>query len=151
MTQSDGVRCPNCGKTVTIYRNPVLTVDIIISIRGEGIILINRKNPPFGWAIPGGFVDYGESLESAATREAKEETGLDLKDLKQFHAYSDPARDPRQHTVTVVFTATGAGIPKAADDAAYLRVFPLNEIPGNLAFDHGRILSDYSEFCKARV
>jgi ADP-ribose pyrophosphatase YjhB (NUDIX family) len=134
-----------------LYRNPLLTVDIVIEAPGKGIILIERKNPPFGWAIPGGFVDYGETLEAAALREAKEETGMDLVGLKQFHAYSDPKRDPRGHTVSVVFTAVGKGVPKAADDAKNLRIFRLEELPENLAFDHALILSDYSESLEGRV
>ncbi|MFP5211986.1 MAG: NUDIX domain-containing protein [Acidobacteriota bacterium] len=142
MANVNGVVCPGCGRQVTVYRNPLLTVDIIIEIAGEGVVLIERKNPPHGWALPGGFVDYGESLETAAVREAKEETGLDLEDLAQFHAYSDPNRDPRHHTVTVVFTAIGRGKPVAADDAKHIEVFPLDRIP-EMAFDHGRILSDY--------
>jgi len=136
-------RCPRCGKVVRLYRNPLLTVDIIIEVSGEGIILIERKNPPFGWAIPGGFVDYGETLEAAAIREAREETGMEVVDLKQFHAYSDPKRDPRGHTVSVVFTAIGRGVPQAADDAKNLQIFPLDRLPENLAFDHALILSDY--------
>ena len=138
-------RCPRCGEVVRLYRNPLLTVDIIIEVTGKGIILIERKNPPFGWAIPGGFVDYGETLEAAAIREAREETGMELVDLKQFHAYSDPKRDPRAHTVTVVFTAAGRGVPQAADDAKNLQIFPLDRLPQNLAFDHALILSDYFE------
>jgi ADP-ribose pyrophosphatase YjhB (NUDIX family) len=134
-----------------LYRNPLLTVDIVIEVPGEGIILIERKNPPFGWAIPGGFVDYGETLEAAALREAKEETGMDLAGLKQFHAYSDPKRDPRGHTVSVVFTAAGTGVPKAADDAKSLRIFRLGNLPENLAFDHALILSDYFESLERRV
>jgi ADP-ribose pyrophosphatase YjhB (NUDIX family) len=137
-------RCPRCGEVVRTYRNPALTVDIIIQVAG-GIVLIERKNPPFGWAIPGGFVDYGESLEAAAIREAREETGLELVELRQFYAYSDPKRDPRGHTVSVVFTALGKGIPKAADDAKNLRVFRVDRLPKDLAFDHAAILSDYSE------
>jgi 8-oxo-dGTP diphosphatase len=144
------VRCPRCGEVVRLYRNPLLTVDIIIEV-GEGIILIERKNPPFGWAIPGGFVDYGETLEAAAMREAKEETGMELVDLKQFHAYSDPKRDTRVHTVSVVFTAVGKGVPKAADDAKNLQIFRLESLPENLAFDHALILSDYSESRDGRV
>ncbi|SPF51550.1 NUDIX hydrolase [Syntrophobacter sp. SbD1] len=133
------------------YRNPLLTVDIIIEVPGKGIILIERKNPPPGWAIPGGFVDYGETLEAAAIREAREETGMELVDLRQFHAYSDPLRDPRGHTVSVVFTALGKGSPLAADDAKNLRIFPLDDLPEDLAFDHASILSDYSESLKSRV
>ena len=103
------------------YKNPVPTVDIIIEIQREdgkeGIVLIKRKNPPHGWAIPGGFVDYGESLEEAAVREAKEETSLDVQLKKQLHTYSDPDRDPRQHTISTVFVASARGRPKAEDDA----------------------------------
>ena len=109
--------CPQCGYVTERYKNPFPTVDVIISIGGK-IVLIKRKNPPSGWAIPGGFVDYGESAGDAAQREIKEETGIDITDLKQFRCYSDPGRDPRFHTITVVFTATGTGTPVAGDDAA---------------------------------
>jgi ADP-ribose pyrophosphatase YjhB (NUDIX family) len=91
------MKCPHCDKPIQVYRNPVPTVDIIIEVEGR-IVLIERKNPPFGWALPGGFVDYGESFETAALREAKEETGLSVFNLHQFHTYSDPGRDERQHT-----------------------------------------------------
>jgi ADP-ribose pyrophosphatase YjhB (NUDIX family) len=144
-------RCPRCGEVVRLYRNPRLTVDIIIEVTGKGIILIERKNSPFGWAIPGGFVDYGETLEAAAIRETIEETGMQLVDLKQFHAYSDPQRDPRGHTVSVVFTAIGKGVPRAADDAKNLQIFPLDSLPENLAFDHSSILADYSAYLESRV
>lgn len=139
------VLCPRCGASVAVVRNPFLTVDIIIEIPGRGIVLIERLNPPHGWALPGGFVDYGESLEDAARREAREETGLELEKLEQFRAYSDPERDPRHHTATVVFTAVGLGTPKAADDARHLAVFDIGALPNVLAFDHGLILSDYIE------
>lgn len=145
MVQKNVRSCPKCGAAVEVYRNPLLTVDVIIRIPGRGIVLIERKNPPFGWALPGGFVDYGESLESAALREAEEETGLDLADLRQFRAYSDPDRDSRHHTVTMVFTALGRGNPRAADDAKCLRVFGPEGLPTSIAFDHSRILADY--FC----
>ncbi len=138
-----GVRCSRCGNLVRLYRNPLLTVDIIIEMPEERIVLIERQNPPLGWAIPGGFVDYGESLEAAAIREAREETGMDLVDLRQFHAYSDPRRDPRGHTVSVVFTALGKGLPKAGDDAKNLSLFSWDSLPENLAFDHSLILSQY--------
>lgn len=124
-------------------RSPLLTVDIIIRVGGGEILLVERKNPPLGYALPGGFVDYGETLEAAARREAREETGVELENLRQFRAYSDPARDPRHHTVTMVFTADARGEPCAGDDArALVRVDP--ESPGvPLVFDHERILRDY--------
>ncbi len=133
------------------YRNPLPTVDIIIELSDDtggivlpdGIVLIERKNPPYGWALPGGFVDYGESLEAAAVREAKEETSLDV-DLKcQLHAYSAPNRDPRFHTVTVVFVATATGTPVACDDAANVGIFTEDNLPKKIAFDHADILRDY--------
>ena len=110
----------------------------------DGIVVIERSNPPFGWALPGGFVDYGESLEEAVKREAKEETGLDLIDLKQFHTYSEPDRDPRFHTIGTVFIAKAEGKPKAGDDAKGLKVVKLNEIQKlDFAFDHKKIIQDY--------
>ena len=122
---------------------PYVTTDIIIEVPG-GIIVIERTNPPFGRALPGGFVDFGESLETAARREAKEETNMDLEDLKQFHTYSDPARDPRFHTVTAVFTAKGIGTPCAGDDAKGLKVVPFSQLRGlAYAFDHARVIDDY--------
>ena len=122
---------------------PYVTTDIIIEVP-EGVILIERSNPPFGWAIPGGFVDRGESLETAARREAKEETALDLEDLKQLHTYSDPSRDPRFHTVTTVFTAKGIGTPQAGDDAKGLKIVPYAELRKlKCAFDHNQVIDDY--------
>jgi 8-oxo-dGTP diphosphatase len=106
-------------------------------------VLVDRKNPPFGWALPGGFVDYGESLESAAIREAREETGLDVSELRLVGCYSAPDRDPRQHNISTVFAAKGHGVPCAADDAAGLAVFPPDRIPHPLCFDHRKILDDY--------
>jgi ADP-ribose pyrophosphatase YjhB (NUDIX family) len=127
---------------MTVYRNPVPTVDIIIELP-EGIVLIQRKSPPPGWALPGGFVDYGESLEAAAVREAREETALDVTDLRQMHTYSRPDRDARLHTISTVFIARAAGTPEARDDAAALAVFRENDLPSPLAFDHAEILADY--------
>ncbi len=124
---------------------PLCTVDIIIEV-DKKIVLIKRKYPPLGWAIPGGFVEKGESLEKAALREAKEETGLDLKNLKQFHAYSDPERDPRFHTISVVFYANGEGKPEADTDAEELAMFEPGKLPENLVFDHTKILKDYAEY-----
>jgi 8-oxo-dGTP diphosphatase len=123
-------------------RTPFVTVDVILELDG-GIVLIDRKNPPFGWALPGGFVEYGETLEAAAVREAREETGLDISLIRQFHTYSDPDRDPRFHTVTTVFIATATGIPVASDDASDIGVFPELSLPENMAFDHASILEDY--------
>jgi len=139
--------CEKCS--YVHYRNPIPTVDIIIK-KDEGIVLVNRKNPPYGWALPGGFVDYGESLEDAAIREAKEETNLDINTLKQFHTYSDPKRDPRCHTVSTVFIGKGEGELKASDDAKEVRIFKKEEIPSGLAFDHKRILEDYFKYGQNR-
>jgi 8-oxo-dGTP diphosphatase len=126
------------------FRTPYLTVDVIIDISGEGVVLIERKNPPPGWALPGGFVDYGESLEDAARREALEETSLEIELIRQFHAYSDPSRDTRQHNATVVFLARAVGgTLRARDDARRARIFPRESLPRPLAFDHGQILEDY--------
>lgn len=131
-------------------RNPLLTVDTIIEING-GIILIERANPPHGWALPGGFVDYGESLEAAAMREAREETSLSVSLVEQFHSYSDPSRDPRHHTVSTVFIATATGIPRAADDAAHLDIFTADNLPDSIVFDHSRILDDYFKYKSGRT
>lgn len=128
------------------HRNPAPTVDIIIELidrPNRPIILIERLNPPYGWALPGGFVDYGESVETAARREASEEIGLSVELVEQFLVYSDPNRDPRQHTLSVVFLATATGEPNAGDDAKHLGIFELWQLPQPLCFDHDRILRDY--------
>lgn len=142
-------KCPNCGAEHETYQNPSPTVDIIIECRNdegeEGIVLIKRKNPPHGWAIPGGFVDYGETLEDAAVREAREETTLDVELVGQFHSYSDPARDPRLHTITTVFIASARGTPRGADDAKEAALFNEGDLP-QLAFDHSKILEDYFRY-----
>jgi 8-oxo-dGTP diphosphatase len=138
----NAVICPHCRQVVTPWRNPTPTVDIIIRI-GRQVVLIERQNAPLGWALPGGFVDYGESLESAAVREAAEETGLQLAELRQFRAYSAPDRDPRQHNISFVFIAEGRGSLRAGDDAAGAALFPLDALPAPLCFDHGQILADY--------
>ena len=129
--------------TTKLSSGPFVTVDAIIELP-EGIVIIERSNPPFGWALPGGFVDYGESLEDAVKREAKEETNLDLTQIKQFHTYSNPQRDPRFHTIGTVFIAKAKGKPKAGDDAAGLKVIKPSEIEKlDFAFDHKKILQDY--------
>lgn len=128
------------------FRNPIPTVDIIIELIDRPhrpIILIERQNEPYGWAIPGGFVDYGEPVETAAKREAEEEVSLKVELLEQFHVYSDPNRDPRKHTMSVVVIATATGEPVAADDAKNLGIFLSWEVPTNLCFDHNQILKDY--------
>jgi len=151
MPTKSTVPCPECGAAVEILPRPALTVDIIIeSLENEGkFVLIQRKNPPLGWAIPGGFVDYGEKVEAAAAREAKEETSLKVELKTLLGVYSDPERDPRGHTVSVVFVAEGRGTARAKDDAAELDFFDHTTMPENLAFDHARILSDYFEYKKA--
>lgn len=131
------------------YRNPIPTVDILIELTdrpGRPIILIERLNFPYGWAIPGGFVDYGETVESAAVREAREEIGLDVELIEQFHVYSDPKRDSRQHTLSIVFTAAAKGHPQAGDDAKNIGIFELYQLPTPLCFDHDRILQDYYRY-----
>jgi 8-oxo-dGTP diphosphatase len=128
-----------------LYRNPLPTVDIIIEI-GAGIVLIERRNPPFGWALPGGFLDWGESVEACAVREAAEETSLVVRLKELFYVYSQPDRDPRHHTVTTVFIAAADGSPVAADDAKQAGVFAPGRLPRPLAFDHGRILADYFRY-----
>jgi len=137
------IRCPRCETEIEIYRNPIPTVDVIIELESRGIVLIERKNTPYGWAIPGGFVDYGESLEEAAVREAREETSLEVALVRQFHTYSDPDRDPRHHTITTVYIAKGKGNPEAKDDALKIGVFSRSDLPEQIAFDHRRILEDY--------
>ncbi|MGQ0507535.1 MAG: NUDIX domain-containing protein [Myxococcaceae bacterium] len=125
------------------YRNPLPTVDCIIELPGERVVLIKRANPPLGWALPGGFVDEGEALHLAAVREAKEETGLEVKLSEQFFSYSDPKRDPRKHTISTVYLGSAQGEPVGADDAAEAKAFKIDELPLELCFDHGTILSDY--------
>jgi 8-oxo-dGTP diphosphatase len=126
---------------------PFLTVDGIIKIFNpefKGIVLIQRKNPPLGYALPGGFVDYGESVENALKREMKEEVGLDIKIEKLLGVYSNPKRDPRLHTASCVFICHAFEIPKAGDDAKEAFIFKLEEIPWEkLVFDHRKILEDF--------
>jgi 8-oxo-dGTP diphosphatase len=131
------------------YRNPAPTVDIIIELidrPDRPIILIERLNPPHGWAIPGGFMDYGESAETTARREAQEEIGLAVTLVDWLGVYSDPDRDTRQHTVSLVYIATATGSPQAGDDAKAVKAFALWEIPPALCFDHDRILQDYRNY-----
>lgn len=138
----ESLSCPACGAAVKKYRNPIPTVDIIIETPA-GIVLIERNNSPLGWALPGGFVDYGETLEQAAEREALEETSIRISNLRLLGCYSDPARDSRMHTISTVFVAKGDDRPEAGDDAAGVAVFPADELPEQLCFDHGKIMADY--------
>lgn len=127
---------------------PFVTVDMIIELP-QGMVVIERLNPPYGWALPGGFVDVGESLEDAARREAKEETNLDLDDLRQMHTYSDPQRDPRFHTVSTVFICRGVGIPRPGDDAKNLKIVPYADLLKiDYAFDHKLVIEDYLKIRK---
>jgi 8-oxo-dGTP diphosphatase len=140
---------PYYGMPMPAPRTPPVATDTIIELidrPGRPIVLIERKNPPHGWALPGGFVEIGESVESAAAREAAEETGLRVELKALLGVYSDPARDPRGHTISVVYVAAASGEPQAADDAASARVFELSSLPAPLAFDHARILEDYRAF-----
>ena len=139
----DYLDCPRCGEKIKSYQNPFPTVDVIIEV-GGGIVLIERRNEPLGWALPGGFVDYGETLEAAAIREAREETSLAISNLRLVGCYSDPVRDQRLHPISTVYAASGAGEPRAADDAADLAIFSLSALPEKLCFDHGKILADYT-------
>ena len=140
--EGNTIECPRCGYPVKVYKNPVPTVDIIITT-GDKIVLIRRKNEPLGWAIPGGFIDFGESAENAAVREAKEETGLDVELTGLLGVYSDPKRDPRTHTISTVFLAKAQGTPKADDDALDIGLFDKDNLPEEIVFDHKKILEDF--------
>ncbi len=130
---------------MTRYRNPLPTVDVVI-LCGGGVVLVERRNPPPGWALPGGFVEEGESLEQAAVREALEETGLRVRLREQFFTYSDPRRDPRRHTITTVYLGEAEGTPRGGDDALRARVWTWAALPEPLCFDHGRILADVRRY-----
>jgi len=128
---------------------PLLTVDVVIELvdRDERpVVLIERRNPPPGWALPGGFVDRGERVEQAARREAREETGLEVRLVSLLGVYSDPARDPRGHTVSVAYVGQARGAPEGRDDARRAEAFPLEALPSPLAFDHALILADYARW-----
>lgn len=123
------------------HSSPAPTVDVVILLPDDRVVLVRRRNPPHGWALPGGFVDLGEPLAVAAAREAREETGLEVELVEQLHAYSDPRRDPRRHTISTVFLGRAAGEPRGGDDAAEARAFPWTALP-ELVFDHAEILAD---------
>lgn len=129
------------------YRNPKPTVDVILHSEGR-IVLIKRRNPPYGWALPGGFVDEGETVEDAARREILEETHLKARLETLFYVYSDPRRDLRQHTLSIVFIGEASGAPLAGDDAAEAAYFPLDDLPTPIVFDHAQIIRDFHAFLK---
>jgi len=122
---------------------PRSTVDAVIERAPGRLVLVRRRFPPLGWALPGGFVEYGESLEEACSRELEEETGLRVTSLRQFHSYSDPARDPRSHTITTVFLVDAEGCLRAGSDAAEVVTFPFRALPETICFDHRAIFEDY--------
>lgn len=140
--------CPHCGQPYSAYRNPTPTTDVVIYEPGQGIVIIKRRNEPHGYALPGGFIDEGEQAEAAAIREMKEETSLDVELLGLLGVYSNPERDPRQHTLSVVFV----GKPKdaqalaAGDDAATAAYYPLDKLPGPIVFDHAKIIADFRQY-----
>ncbi len=125
---------------------PALTVDVVALLPDDRVVLVRRRYPPPGWALPGGFVEGGETVEAAAVREAREETGLEVSLTDLLHVYSDPRRDPRRHTASVVFLGRTSGVPVGADDAAEARAFGWDELPSPIAFDHAEILADARRF-----
>ena len=131
-------------------RNPLPTADVLIEV-GDRIVLVRRKHPPDGWAIPGGFVEAGETVESAAVREALEETGLRVTLTALLGVYSDPGRDPRHHTISTVYVGRAEGIPLGGDDAAEARLFGEADLPSPIAFDHAKILADYFRYKKTGI
>jgi ADP-ribose pyrophosphatase YjhB (NUDIX family) len=135
--------CPQCRQALAFYKNPKPTVDAIIELSDRRIVLVRRRNFPFGWALPGGFIDYGETAEDAVRREALEETGLIIALRGLLGVYSAPGRDPRGHTIATVFVATADGEPNPGDDAAGIRLFAPEELPAEMAFDHANIVADY--------
>lgn len=137
------IDCPACGASLPRVPFPLLTVDCLARNAAGEVLLVKRRFPPHGWALPGGFVEAGETLEKAVSRELVEETGLEPANLEQFRAYSDPARDPRHHIITVVFTGRVTGVPRAGDDAAQARFFALDTLPLPMAADHGEILAGF--------
>ena len=144
--------CPKCGTLVKKYSNPTPTADVVIYDEKRGIVLVRRSNEPLGLALPGGFVEEGESVEHAAVREMKEETSLDVELLGVLGVYSDPPRDMRQHTMTTVFVARATDPDQlcAGDDAAFAAYYPINNLPGPLCFDHGKVIGHFLDWLSGR-
>ncbi len=147
------INCPFCNGEINIYKNPAPTVDAIIYDANLGLLLIERLFEPLGWALPGGFVDYAETLEHATIRETKEETGLDVEIKALVGVYSNPLRDPRRHTITTAFWCTCPNPKKlqAGDDAGKAIFFPLDQLPENIVFDHQVIIEDFLNVMKGKA
>lgn len=141
------ITCGKCGNEINVYNNPVPTVDILIVQPGRGVVLVERRFEPLGWALPGGFVDYGERVEAAALREAFEETNLRVRLKALLGVYSDPGRDKRLHTISTVFIAVpeNPDALRGGDDAAKAVFFQLEALPAPIAFDHAVMLRDFAE------
>lgn len=147
------INCPKCKAEIQVYKNPAPTVDAIIYDDKKGILLIERKFEPFGWALPGGFVDYGEAVEAAVIREAKEETGLDVTVKALVGVYSNPIRDPRRHTITTAFWCIPLSYKtlQAGDDAGKAQFFTLDSLPETIVFDHKVIIDDFMNMRQERT
>lgn len=144
--------CPHCGKSYKAWRNPSPTVDVVIYDPSRGVVIIRRRNEPHGYALPGGFIEEGEQAETAAVREMKEETGLDVELVGLLGVYSGPHRDPREHTISTVFAgrAKNPAALQAGDDATGAAFYPLDRPPQPLVFDHARVLDDFRQYLAGR-
>ena len=144
------VICPHCGEPYSCYLNPTPTADVIIYDQNLGVVIISRVNEPRGYALPGGFIDYGEMAEEAAKREMLEETGLDVDLIGLLGVYSHPKRDPRQHTLTTVFVGKAKDVTKlkAGDDAKGAAFYKLDQLPSPIVFDHAKVLADFTSWVR---
>ncbi|MBQ9536484.1 MAG: NUDIX hydrolase [Desulfovibrionaceae bacterium] len=142
------VRCPKCGQTYQVYANPTPTADVIIYEPEYGVVFVERRNIPLGYALPGGFIDEGEMAETAAKREMLEETGLEVELIGLLGVYSNPKRDPRLHTLTTVYVGRAKDVSKlqAGDDAKSAAFYALDALPTPLVFDHAKIMEDFCAY-----